>query len=67
MLGPNLAMCQLVASAENAIKFMLKLSEKLEEKTKQKRGGYGVGNEMWEVPIELNPGVRPCGEVKKRK
>ena len=46
MLGPNLAMCQLVASAENAIKFMLKLSEKMEEKTKQKRGGYGVGKEM---------------------
>ena len=39
----------------------------MEEKTKQKRGGCGVGNKIWELLIKLNPGVRPCREVKKRK
>ena len=49
MLGPNLAMCQLTTWAENVVKFKLRFSKKLEEKIKQKRGGYGVGNETWEV------------------
>ena len=34
MLDPNLAMCQLATWAENAIKFKLKLSKKVEEKIK---------------------------------
>ena len=49
MFGPNLASCQLATWAENAVKFKLKLSKKMEEKTKQKRGGYGVGNKVWVV------------------
>ena len=49
MLGPKLATCQLATWAENAVKFKLRLSEKIEGKTKQKRGGCGVGNKMWEV------------------
>ena len=49
MFGPNLTSCQLATWAENAVKFKLKLSKKMEEKTKQKRGGYGVGNKVWVV------------------
>ena len=49
MFGPNLASCQLATWADNAVKFKLKLSKKMEEKTKQKRGGYGVGNKVWVV------------------
>ena len=39
MLSPNLVMCQLATGAENATKFKLKLSKKMEEKTKQERNG----------------------------
>ena len=50
MFGLNLAACQLATWAENAVKFKLKLGTKWKRKpTKQKRGGYGVGNKMWEV------------------
>ena len=49
MFGPNLAACQLATQAENAVKFKLKLSKEMEKKTKQKLGGYGVRNKMWEV------------------
>ena len=50
MFGPNLDACQLATWAKNAVKFKLKLSKKkMEEKTKQKRGGYWAGNKMWEV------------------
>ena len=43
MLGPNLATCQLVTQVENYTNPMSKLCEKMEEKTKQKQGGCGVG------------------------
>ena len=44
MFGLNMTACQLATWAENALKF--KLSKKMEEKTKQKGGWYGVGNKM---------------------
>ena len=49
MSAPNLAACQLATWTENAIKFKIKPSKKMEEKSKQKRGGYGVKNKLWEV------------------
>ena len=41
-MGPNLTTCQLATWAENAVKFELKLSKKMEEKIKQKRIERGV-------------------------
>ena len=42
MWRPNLGTCQLATWAENTVKFKIKLSFKVEEKTKQKGRGNGV-------------------------
>ena len=65
MLGPNLATCQLAARDENAVKLELKLSDE-NGRRKQTKTRWGWGGKHNRNDME-NPGVRSCGEKKKRK
>ena len=52
--------------AENAVKLSSKVSEKMEEKIRQERGGYRVGDTMrtkWDVG-GINDEKTSCDEVK---
>ena len=66
LLSPNLATCWLAILCENAIKFELSNEKGRENQTKTRckwSGGHNQ-NKFEKCEWTLNPGVRPCGEVK---